>query len=115
MSEEDLQAFQGASNKDLEKLVVKDPAKKRSIEASRAHAQLGQSTIKCGALVDSMAHVIDEAAAQTTAHIDDAIVEIGTSGRVDTDRVQTAAIVNSSLAFAGFSAADLGCVQYTRP
>jgi len=122
MSDSDLQAFQGATNKDLEKLVGKDPAKKRSIEASRAHAQLGQNTIKCGALMETMAHVVDEATSQTTSHIDDAISALSRHRHLDQrdqdkivatleaarDSTQTTAMVNGSMAFAGFSAADLG-------
>jgi hypothetical protein len=122
MSDADLQAFQGTSTKDLDRLVAKDPAKKRSIEASRAHAQLGQSTIKCGALMDTMAHVVDEATSQTTAHIDEAITALGRHRYLNEreqdevvatleaarDSTQTAAMVNGSMAFAGFTAADLG-------
>ncbi len=122
MSDADLQAFQGASTKDLEKLVAKDPAKKRSIEASRAHAQLGQNSIKCGALMDTMAHVVDEATSQATSHIDAAITalgrhrylgereqdEIAVTLEAARDSTQTAAMVNGSMAFAGFAAADLG-------
>jgi hypothetical protein len=36
-----------------------EPGAERSIEASRAHATLGQQCIKAGALVDAMAHVLD--------------------------------------------------------
>jgi len=67
LSESDLQAFQGATGKDLKKLVTKEPGKKRSIEASLIHAQIGQNTIKCGALIDTMAHVVDEATSQATS------------------------------------------------
>jgi len=122
MSDADLQAFQGASAKDLDKLVAKDPAKKRSIEASRAHAQLGQNSIKCGALMDTMAHVVDEATSQATSHIDEAIAALGRHRYLNEaeqdevaatleaarDSTQTAAMVNGSMAFAGFAAADLG-------
>jgi len=122
MSDADLQAFQGASSKDLDKLVAKDPAKKRSIEASRAHAQLGQNSIKCGALMDTMAHVVDEATSQATSHIDEAITALGRHRYLNEreqdevaatleaarDSTQTAAMVNGSMAFAGFAAADLG-------
>jgi len=118
MTDAELEAFQ-TNHKDMEKLVGKDQARKRSIEASRAHAQLGQSAIKNGALVDSMTHVVDEAAAQTRARIDAAVSSIKYDEKIDQDELiatleqardasQMVSVINASLAFVGFTSADLG-------
>ncbi len=118
MTDSELEAFQ-TSSKDMERLVGKDQARKRAIEASRSLAQMGQSAIKNGALVDSMSHVVDEAAAQTRARIDSAVDSIKYDDKIDQDVLivtleqardasQMVSVINASMNFVGFTSADLG-------
>jgi len=119
MEEREVRAFMGTSPKDLDKLVAKTPARKRSIEASRALATMGQNTLKCGALVDSMTHVVDEAAGEAKHQLDVALQSLKHDVEVDPadiesrirkarDACQMVSVVNASMAFAGFTAVDLG-------
>jgi hypothetical protein len=89
------------------------------MEASRALATLGQNTLKQGALVDSMAHVVDEAAGEAKHQLDVALQSRKHDHEVDPadiesrikkarDACQMVSVVNSSLAFAGFATVDLG-------
>ena len=89
LEESEIKAFLGTNTKDLDKVVNRNEARKRSIEASRAHAMLGQYSIKYGALVDSMAHVVDAAAGTANSSLDAALDSIRDDVEVDPEQIVT--------------------------